>query len=187
MDTCNVSDEAFTDLDSLTVQHTDTKPYLCKVCGGTLMDADNLTTHKEEQKERKPYLCNMCDEAFTDLDSLIVHKEEHRKESLYACAECKKIFTTEGELERHLETHRSISSTKLNTDESFDFKSIFASKEEFLNSENDCGEMLENLTDPWNQCSHDILPKNEDRDANAKTRPGGDKYLTSQSANEQLQ
>ena len=32
-------------------ENTDMKPHLCNMCGGTLMDADNFTTHKEEHRD----------------------------------------------------------------------------------------------------------------------------------------
>ena len=69
------------------------------------MDADNLATQKEEHTETKPYLCKVCGEAFTDVDSLVAHKKEYKKEQFFVCAECKKIFTSEGDLDKHLETH----------------------------------------------------------------------------------
>ena len=32
-------------------ENTDMKPHLCNMCGGTLMDADNFTTHKDEHRD----------------------------------------------------------------------------------------------------------------------------------------
>ena len=32
-------------------ENTDMKPHLCNMYGGTLMDADNFTTHKEEHRD----------------------------------------------------------------------------------------------------------------------------------------
>ena len=32
-------------------ENTDMKPHLCNMCGGTLMDEDNFTTHMEEHRD----------------------------------------------------------------------------------------------------------------------------------------
>ena len=83
-------------------ENVNTKLHLCSICGEAFTHLDGLRTHEEEHTDRKSHLCSMCGEGFTDLDHLLTHEAVHRREQEFVCVECGKIFTLEASLDKHL-------------------------------------------------------------------------------------
>ncbi|KAJ4394425.1 hypothetical protein N0V93_003643 [Gnomoniopsis smithogilvyi] len=80
---CN---KAFKTADSLKVHkqnvHSESKPYVCPICGKAFKDSSNFSKHKATHSNEKPWVCRTrgCSESFARRDQLIRHASKMHNE-----------------------------------------------------------------------------------------------------------
>ncbi|CAO2627730.1 Zinc finger protein 420, partial [Lemmus lemmus] len=85
--------------------HTEEKPYKCKVCERTFCTGSYLQIHHRIHTGEKPYRCKECGKSFTRASSLQVHYRVHTGEKPYKCTDCGRSFTLRTHLQNHHRVH----------------------------------------------------------------------------------
>ncbi|XP_059621290.1 zinc finger protein 62 homolog [Phlebotomus argentipes] len=86
-----------------------TRPFLCEMCGLTMVDSRDLNRHMMIHRGLKPHKCDMCDKTFRLQTEVEQHRRVHipiaQLQDLYACDVCPKKFRMKLTLWRHKRIH----------------------------------------------------------------------------------
>uniref|UniRef100_A0A1B0D1G1 C2H2-type domain-containing protein n=1 Tax=Phlebotomus papatasi TaxID=29031 RepID=A0A1B0D1G1_PHLPP len=73
-----------------------TRPFLCEMCGLSMVDSRDLNRHMMIHRGVKPHQCNICDKTFRLQTEVEQHRRVHipisQLQDLYACDMCPKKF-----------------------------------------------------------------------------------------------
>ncbi|XP_055705385.1 zinc finger protein 12-like [Phlebotomus papatasi] len=86
-----------------------TRPFLCEMCGLSMVDSRDLNRHMMIHRGVKPHQCNICDKTFRLQTEVEQHRRVHipisQLQDLYACDMCPKKFRMKLTLWRHKRIH----------------------------------------------------------------------------------
>ena len=82
------------------------KGFVCKVCNKVLDSANDRSLHyKVDHPESNPYLCSVCGQGFITKNSLYNHRMCHKNSKIHKCDHCGKEFNRRDSFNEHLLIH----------------------------------------------------------------------------------
>ena len=89
------------------VDHPDSNPYLCSICGLGFVTKSSLYNHRMCHKNQKQHKCEHCGKEFNRRDSFNEHVLIHIGPR-HKCPHCPKEFVQKSNLKRHVRIHLGI-------------------------------------------------------------------------------
>jgi len=89
------------------VDHPDSNPYLCSICGLGFVTKSSLYNHRMCHKNQKQHKCDHCGKEFNRRDSFNEHVLIHIGPR-HKCPHCPKEFVQKSNLKRHVRIHLGI-------------------------------------------------------------------------------
>eukprot|EP00090_Calanus_glacialis_P009775 TRINITY_DN18185_c0_g1_i1.p1 TRINITY_DN18185_c0_g1~~TRINITY_DN18185_c0_g1_i1.p1 ORF type:complete len:1354 (+),score=313.68 TRINITY_DN18185_c0_g1_i1:64-4125(+) len=89
------------------VDHPDSNPYLCSICGLGFVTKSSLYNHRMCHKNQKQHKCEHCGKEFNRRDSFNEHVLIHIGPR-HKCPHCAKEFVQKSNLKRHVRIHLGI-------------------------------------------------------------------------------
>jgi len=89
------------------IDHPDSNPYLCSICGLGFVTKSSLYNHRMCHKDQKQHKCEHCGKEFNRRDSFNEHVLIHIGPR-HKCPHCAKEFVQKSNLKRHVRIHLGI-------------------------------------------------------------------------------
>ena len=86
------------------MEHSNIRPFKCKVCNKGYVDKNQFAAHLKTHEEKK-YVCEFCSKAFVVDSVLKAHLRIHTGEKPYHCPVCSKRFGQKSYIKIHMRLH----------------------------------------------------------------------------------